>query len=161
MENPNILVNHNKYCYTSFWKRSISLTIDFLILDLVGFLWMFFFSLGMFVFFRIILKVDDIRKINLLWEIISQVWVIISFILLSSYFIFMHGRYGATLGKMIVKIKVVKQDYTPINYKIAMIRYFAFLLSCATCGIGFLLAAFDSKKQSLHDKIAKTYVVYR
>ena len=150
----------SKNPYGGFWKRGIALTIDFLILDLLGFLYLLLFSLGMHIFFRIILKVDNIPDIMPLIKIIGiVVFVIPSFILMNLYFIFMHGRHGSTIGKMLVGLKVVRTDHTPINYKIAFIRWLGFLLTIPTFNIGFLLAAFDSKKQALHDKIARTYVV--
>lgn len=149
----------NKSSYGSFWKRGIALMIDFLILEMGSFLCVFLFSLGMYIFFRIILKVDDITNIRPLIGIINQLFVITIFILMNFYFIFMPGRYGNTIGKMILGLKVVKIDYTLINYKIAILRWVGFLLSIATFGIGFLLAIFDPQKQALHDKIARTYVI--
>jgi uncharacterized RDD family membrane protein YckC len=73
----------------------------------------------------------------------------------------MTGRYGATLGKMACGIKVVMPDGGSVSYMRAVGRYFAKLLSFITLYIGFIMAAFDDQKRSLHDRICNTRVVYR
>ena len=74
----------------------------------------------------------------------------------------MVGRYGATLGKMAVKIKVVVADGARVSYARAFGRYFAKILSSFTCLIGFIIAGFDNpQKRALHDYICNTRVVYK
>jgi uncharacterized RDD family membrane protein YckC len=73
----------------------------------------------------------------------------------------MTGRWGATLGKMACGIKVVMPDGSPISYPRAIGRYFAKLLSYLTIYIGFIMAAFDNQKRSLHDRVCNTRVVYK
>lgn len=73
-----------------------------------------------------------------------------------TYFI---GRYGATPGKMVLKLKVVRSDGAPVSYKRAAGRYFATWLSQLTLLIGFIMAAFDGQKRALHDHICDTRVV--
>jgi uncharacterized RDD family membrane protein YckC len=48
-----------------------------------------------------------------------------------------------------------------ISFARATGRHFAKYLSAFLLGIGFLMAAFTSKKQALHDFIAETLVVKR
>ena len=64
----------------------------------------------------------------------------------------------ATLGKMVMKLKVVGKDGERISFANAIGRYFAKILS-GILYIGYIMIAFDSKKQGLHDKLASTYVV--
>jgi len=113
----------------------------------------------------------------------------------------MEAEYGATLGKMATKIKVVTTDYQDINFSQSLNRYvFYFANSFMGLISGFMLfmeedfislsdfyaiaelqaktgtpeidqflallvfvscifCAADPLKQTLHDKIAKTYVV--
>ena len=71
------------------------------------------------------------------------------------------GRYGATLGKMALGLRVVTSEGAPVTYARALGRYFAKLLSAFLCGIGYLLAAFDEQKRALHDRICDTRVVRR
>jgi uncharacterized RDD family membrane protein YckC len=69
------------------------------------------------------------------------------------------SKYQATLGKMAVKIMVTDENGKRLSFGRATGRYFAKMLSGIICYIGFIMAFFDEKKQALHDKIVKTYVV--
>jgi uncharacterized RDD family membrane protein YckC len=64
-----------------------------------------------------------------------------------------------TLGKMIVGIKVTDLNGDRLSFGRATGRYFASILSGLMCGIGFMMAGWTSKKQTLHDMIAGTLVV--
>lgn len=71
------------------------------------------------------------------------------------------GKYGATLGKMACKIKVVTADGGKVSYARALGRYFAKMLSGFICLIGYIIACFDDQKRALHDHICTTRVVER
>ena len=72
------------------------------------------------------------------------------------------GKYGATLGKMALKLKVVTADGERVSYARAFGRYFGKILSSLTCLIGFIIAAFDNpQKRALHDYICNTRVVVK
>lgn len=75
------------------------------------------------------------------------------------YEIIFIGRYGATPGKMLLKVKVVTADGSPMTYGRSTGRYFAKMLSGIILGIGYLMAFWDSEKRALHDRICKTRVV--
>ena len=69
------------------------------------------------------------------------------------------GRYAATPGKMACRVKVVRADGSTVSYLRALGRYFAKMLSGFTLGVGYIMAAFDHQKRSLHDRICDTRVV--
>ncbi len=75
------------------------------------------------------------------------------------YEIIMLGKYGATLGKMAMHIKVVSPDGSPISYGRATGRYFAKILSGLILYIGFIMAFFDKEKRALHDQMCNTRVI--
>jgi len=75
------------------------------------------------------------------------------------YFIALWAWRGQTLGQMVANVKVVRTDGSPVDLRTAVLRYLGYLVCVLTLGIGFLIIAFDSRKQGLHDKIADTYVV--
>jgi uncharacterized RDD family membrane protein YckC len=77
------------------------------------------------------------------------------------YSTFFNGRYGATPGKMICRLKIVDSDGNRIGYGRAFGRGCAELLSNFICSIGYLIAAFDSQKRALHDHICNTRVIYK
>lgn len=78
-----------------------------------------------------------------------------------AYNTFMHGKYGATLGKMAVGIRVVMADGAPITFMRAFGRAWADILSSMICYIGYIIAGFDAEKRSLHDHICQTRVIYK
>lgn len=79
-----------------------------------------------------------------------------------AYEAFLVGKYGATLGKMALKMKVVTADGGRVSYARAFGRYFGKLLSSFTCLIGFIIAAFDNpQRRALHDYVCNTRVVYK
>ena len=71
----------------------------------------------------------------------------------------MIGRFGATLGKMACKLKVVTASGGKVSYMLAFGRYFAKVFSGLTCSIGFIIAGFDEQKRALHDRLCETRVV--
>ncbi|HSE82930.1 MAG TPA: RDD family protein [Thermodesulfobacteriota bacterium] len=87
------------------------------------------------------------------------IWTYLGLFLLSStYFIFLHGAGGKTIGKMICKIKVIQDDGEIIGFSKSFVRWLGYFVS-TIFPIGFLWAFLDSNSQAWHDKIAKTYVV--
>ena len=92
--------------------------------------------------------------------IISQVFItLLSFVISAAYDIWFVGRFGATPGKMACKIKIVTPDGGKVSYSRALGRYFAKWISSMILGIGFLMAAFDDEKRTLHDRICETRVI--
>jgi len=75
------------------------------------------------------------------------------------YYVYLHAMYGQTFGKMAMKIKVVNEDGTPLDYRKAFLRWLGYFLCDLTFYIGYLWAAFDHRKQGLHDKVCRTVVV--
>lgn len=75
------------------------------------------------------------------------------------YYVFLHGSCGQTFGKMALKIKVVNEDGTPLNYRKAFLRWLGYFLCDLTFNVGYIWAAFDARKQGLHDKVCRTLVV--
>jgi len=75
------------------------------------------------------------------------------------YYVYLHAMYGQTFGKMALKIKVVNEDGTPLDYRKAFLRWLGYFLCDLTFYVGYVWAAFDHRKQGLHDKVCKTVVV--
>lgn len=77
------------------------------------------------------------------------------------YPIYFIGAKGQTLGKMIMKIKVIKEDTGEIpGYTTAFLREtVGKFVSGIVLGIGYFVAYKDPKKQAWHDKIAHTIVI--
>ena len=68
--------------------------------------------------------------------------------------------YGATLGKIVAKIRVIDyDDFSKISLIQSALRSFGRILSEMFFYIGFIFAFFNDGKQTFHDKISKTLVV--
>lgn len=82
--------------------------------------------------------------------------VILKFIY-QSFFIW---YYGATIGKLIAKIRVIDFDsYGRISFTSSCIRSAGRVISEAVFYLGFFLAYFGDSRQTFHDKFGKTLVV--
>jgi uncharacterized RDD family membrane protein YckC len=77
----------------------------------------------------------------------------------AAYYIVLHGRSGQTLGKRLMRIRVVRADGSPLGFGKATGRFFADMVSSMTLFIGYLMAAFDEEHRALHDRICDTRVV--
>jgi len=68
--------------------------------------------------------------------------------------------YGATIGKIIVKIKVIDYNHLGrVSLLNSMFRSAGRILSEMFFYIGFLLGFFSEGRQTFHDKIGRTLVV--
>jgi uncharacterized RDD family membrane protein YckC len=75
------------------------------------------------------------------------------------YFVVFWTWRGQTPGKIVTGIKIIRTDSSPITWRYSLLRYLGCIVSTVILFIGFILIAFDSHKQGLHDKMADTYVV--
>ena len=67
---------------------------------------------------------------------------------------------SATIGKMLVKVKIVNaKTGEPASPLQCIVRYLGYFVSALPLGLGFIWVAFDKRKQGWHDKIARTLVV--
>jgi uncharacterized RDD family membrane protein YckC len=87
-------------------------------------------------------------------------WWILSFVIMLAYFTYLEGTRGQSIGKMVTKIKVVREDGGKIDMNQAFTRnilriidgLFAYL-------VGAILIWRSKNKQRLGDSIGKTVVV--
>jgi len=85
--------------------------------------------------------------------------VFLSVLVGAVYFIAFWVWRGQTPGKIIMNIKVLRQDGSMVVLQVAAVRYLGYIICGMTLGIGFLALAFDERRQGLHDKMALTVVV--
>ena len=85
---------------------------------------------------------------------------ILSFAFYIAFYTYLEGTRGQTIGKMVTKIKVVREDGTPIEmeqaFKRNILRVIDGLLAYL---IGAILIWRSDKQQRLWDSVAKTVVV--
>ena len=90
---------------------------------------------------------------------INALVALINNVLSIAYFVAFWAWRGQTPGKMVMGIKLVRTDGSPIGIGRAVLRYLGYIVSGLMFCIGFLWIALDPEKQGIHDKIAATYVV--
>lgn len=123
--------------YAGFWIRFLASILDFLIIGLPS-------LLLYFVFYFL--------------ELPSLQWMVN--LVLVCLVIYLDGTHGGTPGKLILGLNIVNEKNEFIGIPHAILRYACKSVSAIILGIGLLMIAFNMKKQGLHDRIAKTYVIY-
>jgi len=117
--------------YGSLGRRTVALFLDALILLIPG-----------FIFGQLIPVIGGVL-----------VWFFYAPILEAS-------NLRATVGKYLMGIQVTDVSGRRISFQASMIRNILKLFSSAILFIGYLFALFNDKKQTLHDLLADTVVVY-
>jgi uncharacterized RDD family membrane protein YckC len=69
------------------------------------------------------------------------------------------SKFGGTLGKMAVGIRVTDLNGNRISFARATGRYFGRIVTNLTLLIGYIMAGFTEKKQALHDVLASCLVI--
>ena len=91
------------------------------------------------------------------WSTISIiVMVILSFIYYTGGWVRSSGQ---TLGKMMLGIRIVNWDGSPLTSGKMILRYLGYVVSALFASLGFIWVAIDKKRRGWHDLIAGTYVV--
>lgn len=75
-----------------------------------------------------------------------------------AYQAYLLGRDGATIGKKIMKIRVLDANGQPLGFGKAFLREFVKGLLGQVCGLLFLYPLVDKDKQALYDKIFNSNV---
>jgi len=126
--------------YISVWPRCVAVFIDSLILSVA---------------------------LNLMLELIflpkaPTVGAILFVILYFGYFIVMEAMWGATLGKMLFRLHVVKTDGSPISWSESVIRNLLRIIDgLFSYLVGAILIWNSPLHQRLGDRAAKTVIVRR
>ena len=86
--------------------------------------------------------------------------VVVSGLLLSIfYYVGLWSKSGQTIAKAVLNQRVVGADGKPVSVGKATLRYLGYIVSGVLLSLGFLWAAFDRRRQGLHDKLGGTFVV--
>ena len=67
---------------------------------------------------------------------------------------------GKTVGKALMGLRVLGQDGRRLTFSQALIRALSYYVSGLALFIGFLWVLVDDRRQTWHDKLARTIVVY-
>lgn len=126
--------------YASFWRRVLAYLIDTLI-------------------YFVMLVIQSFLMVEFLYDRFGDILVIIPLLTYFFYKTLMESsKLQATVGKLILKIKVTDLNGDRISFARATGRFFGMYLSSILC-IGYILVFFTEKKQTLHDMLANTLVI--
>jgi uncharacterized RDD family membrane protein YckC len=141
--------------YAGFWIRAGAKLIDGGILFIVNGLIQ---ALGMFAFLPVAPAQDEPSPMFMVVPILTMLAQLAVGVTYSTWFV---GKFAATPGKMACNLKIIMSDGAPVSYGRACGRYFAEMLSQIILWIGYIMAAFDDERRTLHDRICDTRVVYK
>lgn len=87
--------------------------------------------------------------------------LLLTYVLPFVIIIFCWRRWQATPGKFLLDCRVVDaKTFEPLSTRQAVIRAVGYILSALPFYLGFVWAAFDKRKQALHDKLAGSVVIH-
>ncbi len=129
--------------YAGFWMRVVANLIDRVPLRVIQFL---------------VSAIAIYSPGNLIALIIIN--VVFMFLSDAVYEIVLTTKYGGTIGKILLNMRVVDATGKNLSYLRSTGRYFAKVISSITLCIGYFMIAFTEKKQGLHDLLAETTVIF-
>lgn len=130
--------------YAGFWIRYVAYVIDGIILIIPN---LVSFSIPQLIFSP---------------PISAFVGPLLRIVVTFTYFVWLTHKYGATLGKKLVGITVKNDNFQSLSLgKVFVRETIGKILSCLILYIGYIMAAFTKRKQSLHDKLAGSVVIYK
>ena len=142
--------------YAGFWIRFVARVLDQIILSAGE--WLLFipvrplFQIGA-------MPANPAAMISLGAGILGLI-TLLAFIVSFAYEVFFVSTYGGTPGKLILGLRIVRADGSPVSAALACGRYLAYLINTFTLFIGFIMAGFDHQKRALHDRICDTRVIH-
>lgn len=144
---PTTEISQPRPDFSGFWVRYAAFTVDGFILGIL-------YLLGVF-------TITSLSGQGFSASEVDRFELSILLPLVCAYNIFFITKNGATPGKKFFKIKVLQTNHKPVSLgKVVLRETVGKLLSSLVFNLGYIWAGVDSKKQTWHDKIAKTYVVY-
>lgn len=137
-----------------FWHRGMAFVIDSALL--VSLHCIFFLALGH--------ALAGLVPTSLVAVLAAAVFFLTCFLftpvlMLLSYSVVLHACGGQTIGKLIMGIRLVSADGTPVSAGVAFLRWVASILSFLPFGLGFFWAALSRKRIAWHDIVAGTMVI--
>lgn len=136
--------------YSGFWIRFAARIADYSLLNIVQ-------SLVIATFFAWMLRPKTKLTTDAMigYGITSLAGMVMS----CAYQVFFLTTRGATPGKMLCYLRVVRADGSPVKLGTAIGRFLSEIVDSFTLGIGYIMVAFDAEKRALHDRLAGTRVV--
>lgn len=148
--------------YGGFWIRFLAHLVDHIILGAVAA--PLFFVMVLPTILRIAQQADRDQEPSpeLIITIVSSVFVYIALAFVGQWLyeaLLTSSSWQGTIGKKILRLKVVDEAGNRIGFGRATGRFFAKILSSMFFCIGFIMIGFTERKTGLHDMLAGTRVL--
>jgi uncharacterized RDD family membrane protein YckC len=152
--------------YAGFWLRFVAVIIDGIILGAVQFIAIMpvlgIMGIGVVENMENFDSSDQAEAMSMMASMMAMAGVaqVVFLIIQTLYYSLMESsNYQASLGKMVLGLKVTDTNGNKLDFSKALVRNLCKIISSMILLIGYLMAAFTEKKQALHDMIANTLVV--
>lgn len=152
--------------YAGFWLRFVAVIIDGIILGAVQFVAIMpvlgIMGIGIADNMENFDSSDQAEAMSMMGSMMAMAGVaqIVFLVIQTLYYSLMESsNYQASVGKMVLGLKVTDIAGNKLDFTKALVRNLCKIISSMILLIGYLMAAFTEKKQALHDMIANTLVV--
>ena len=140
--------------YAGFWLRFLAFMLDNFIvgvgLSILG--WIITTALAHLIG-------EDLLNPSSGFIIFSGLVSLTQLVLQLLYFILLTNKQQATIGKKLLGLRVVAEDGTKLTIGKIILRETVGRILSSITGVGYIMAAFTTKKQSLHDMMAHSVVI--
>ena len=140
--------------YAGFWRRLLAFILDSLLFyAVVAPLLLLIYGRDYFYW-----SSEQTGMFALYWLADFLLTTLLPILLIIGFWV----KLGATPGKLLLDCRVVDANtLQPLSWKKALLRCVAYAASALPVYLGFVWIAVDKRKQGLHDKLAKTLVLYQ
>lgn len=139
--------------FAGFWIRLVARMIDNTITSIAGYV----FQIPLLV---VVARMDKKAGPELPLVLGTAALAVVMSLATAAYYeAWFLVKKGATPGKMIVGLKVIRARGGTITWGLGVGRYFSHLLSAFTFYVGYMMAGWDEEKRALHDRVCDTRVV--
>lgn len=153
--------------HAGFWLRFVAFVIDTIILGIIGSLIitpiLSVIGVAQYLSISDITELMRIQDIEIMLDTVFKTLGITYYVKLVFdilYHVFLESsKYQGSFGKMMLNLIVVDANGQKLTFSKALVRNASKIISGAILGIGYIIAGFTEKKQSLHDIIASTLVI--
>jgi uncharacterized RDD family membrane protein YckC len=150
--------------YAGFLTRAVGLVLDYMIVALIGIL-LDLFAVAVFRAFAVDLNTcspstSSLTVQGLLCLFGHLLLILIPIATRPVYFLLFWTLAEQTLGQRVVGVRVVHLDGRRIGVLASLVRWIGYQVCLLTLGLGFLWVLVDDRRMGLHDKLARTCVIY-
>ena len=159
---PHPIIDEETTVLATFWQRFLAILIDFIVIILL-----FIGTINLLEFFGLHLNSVNIKgmhDIEIKAEGISETGITflkVGFATIPTIYFTLTNYFtkGKTLGKWIMRIRIVSIYHPKISFWHCVERALGYAASTLEAGLGFLQIFWNPNRMCLHDRIAETIVV--